>query len=87
MRVGRLVGRALLVTLDALAAGFLTGLLGSLAVPVLYVGDAVIVAVTVGGVGTGVTLAASLALVGLGRRPFPATRLAKAAFDRLPWWI
>ena len=87
MRVGRLGGRAILVGLDAGAAGTLVGLVAFVAVPVRYVDDRVLLAAIAAGVAAGVTLAVALALAGLGRRPFPATRLARAAVDRLPWWV
>jgi hypothetical protein len=87
MRLGRLVGRAILVGLDALAAGALAGLLAFLATPIVWVGDRVVVAAVAAGLGFGVTLAVALALAGLGRRPFPATRLARGALDRLPLWV
>jgi hypothetical protein len=87
MKLGVIVGRAILVGLDALAAGALAGLVGLLAAPVLWVGDRVVLGLIAAGVGAGVTLAVALALAGLGRRPFPATRLAKTALHRLPRWL
>jgi len=82
----RLVGRAILAGLDAMAAGVVVGALAFFLVPVLWVGDRVVLAATAAGLAVGVTLAGALALARLGRRPFPATRLGRAAFRRLPWW-
>ena len=85
--VGRLVGRLILVVLDACVAGAVAGFVAFLAVPLLYVDDRVVLAGTTAGLTIGVTLAVALGLAGLGRRPFPATRLAKGALDRFPlWW-
>lgn len=87
MNLWRLLGKAILTGVDALGAGALAGLIGFFAVPVVAVGTRLELALTTGGVVAGVTLAVGLALLGLGRRPFPATRVARYAFDRLPWWI
>ena len=85
--LGRVVGRAFLALLDALAAGAVAALAAWLAVPVLWVSTRVELAALAGGLVTGIVLAIALALASRGRRPFPATRLAKRAIDRVPHWI
>ncbi len=87
MKPGRLVGRAILVGLDALAAAALAGVLAFLLVPIVWVGDRVLVAIIAAGIVGGLTLAIALALAGLGKRPFAATRVARTALDRLPLWV
>ena len=82
----RLLGRAILAATDAFAAGLVAGLTAFFATPVVWVDDRVWAALTVGAAVAGVTLAVALALAGLGRRPFPATRLATVAWQRL-WWL
>ena len=82
----RLLGRAILVATDVLAAGTVAGLTAFFATPIVWVDDRVWAALTVGGAVAGVTLAVALALAGRGHRPFPATRLATVAWRRL-WWL
>jgi hypothetical protein len=85
--IGRVVGLAFLALLDALAAGALAALAAWFLVPVVWVSTRLELSAIAGGLVTGVVLAIALALAGLGRRPFPATRLAKGAIDRVPYWI
>ncbi|AGN00596.1 hypothetical protein L593_03225 [Salinarchaeum sp. Harcht-Bsk1] len=85
--IGHVVGRALLAFLDALVAGSAAALAAWFAVPVVWVSTRLELVALVGGLVTGVVLAVALALAGRGQRPFPATRLAKGALDRVPLWI
>jgi len=87
MKVGRLIGRALLVLVDSLAAGAAAAFFAYLFVPVLWVSTRVEIAVVAGATVSAVVLAVALALARLGRRPFPATRAVKVAVDKVPWWI
>jgi small basic protein len=86
MDVGRLLGLAILSLLDAFAAGVLAGLFAWFLVPVVWVSTRVELAVVACGLVAGVVLAVGLALAGLGRRPFPATRTVKVVGRRLPQW-
>jgi small basic protein len=86
MNVGRLLGLAILSLLDAIAAGVLAGLFAWFALPIVWVSTRVELAVLACGLVAGAVLAIGLALVGLGKRPFPATRTVKAVGRRLPMW-
>lgn len=87
MNVGRLLGLAILSLLDALVAGAFAAVLAWLFFPIVWASTRVELAVVAAGLVAGIVLAIGLALAGLGKRPFPATRTVEAVARRLPLWF